>query len=143
MKELFEINLGSMIIDEYERRFFELLKCVNFIKDEKVKIQIFLSGLPSFYNEKIQYDHPKTLEEAMRRENHLYEKSRGRPTFQKAWDDKNKGMMDERKKGFKPPFIRINSQAYQQGQIARGEHKMIDSLGKSQMHHPIKCWGCE
>jgi hypothetical protein len=32
-------------MDEYEKRFFELLKYVDFIKDEKVKIQRFLSGL--------------------------------------------------------------------------------------------------
>jgi hypothetical protein len=31
-----------MTMDEYEKRFFELLKYVDFIKDEKVKIQRFL-----------------------------------------------------------------------------------------------------
>jgi hypothetical protein len=45
MKEFFELKLGSMTIDEYERRFLELLKYVSFIKDEKVKIQRYLSGL--------------------------------------------------------------------------------------------------
>jgi hypothetical protein len=39
MKELFKLKLGSMAIDEYERRFLELMKYVVFIKDEKVKIQ--------------------------------------------------------------------------------------------------------
>jgi hypothetical protein len=58
MKELFEVKLGSMIMDEYEKRFFELMKYVDFIKDEKFKIQRFLSGLPSFYSENIQYDNP-------------------------------------------------------------------------------------
>jgi hypothetical protein len=38
MKELFELNLGGMTIDEYERRFLEQLKYVYFIKDETVKI---------------------------------------------------------------------------------------------------------
>jgi hypothetical protein len=41
MKDFFELKLGSMTMDEYEKRFFELLKYVGFIKDEKVKIQIF------------------------------------------------------------------------------------------------------
>ena len=40
MKELFELKLGSMSIDEYERRFLELLKYVPFIKDETVKIRV-------------------------------------------------------------------------------------------------------
>ena len=66
MKELFELKLGSMTIDEYERRFLELLKYVSFIKDEIVNIQRYLSGMPSFINDKIQYDDPKTLEETIR-----------------------------------------------------------------------------
>jgi hypothetical protein len=66
MKELFELKLGSMTIDEYERRFLELLKHVSFIKDERVNIQRYLSGLNSFISDKIQYDDPKTLEETIR-----------------------------------------------------------------------------
>jgi endonuclease III-like uncharacterized protein len=67
MKILFELKLRSMTMDEYEKRFFELLKYVSFIKYEKVKIQIFTSGLPSFYSDKIQYDNHKNLEETIRR----------------------------------------------------------------------------
>ena len=48
MKEFFDLKLGSMTIDEYERRFLELLKYVSFIKDEPINIQRYLSGLPSF-----------------------------------------------------------------------------------------------
>jgi len=68
MKEFFELNLGSMTIDEYERRFLEMLKYVYFIKDEQVNIQRYMSGLPPFINDKIQYDDPKTLEETIRRD---------------------------------------------------------------------------
>ena len=66
MKEFFELNLGSMTIDEYEIRFLELLKYVSFIMDETVNIKSYLSGFPSFISEKIQYDDPKTLEETIR-----------------------------------------------------------------------------
>jgi hypothetical protein len=38
MKEFFELKLGNMTIDEYERIFVELLKYVSFIKEETVKI---------------------------------------------------------------------------------------------------------
>jgi len=86
-----------------------------FIKDEKVNIQRFMSGIPTLYNDKIHYENPKTLEEAIRKEKHLYEQRRGRPTFQKSWNDKMKGKMVKMKKGFKPPFHMNNSQAYQQG----------------------------
>ena len=96
MKEFFELKLGSMAMDEYENRFFELLKYFYFINDEKVKIQRFLSGLPSLYSDKIQYDNPKTLEETISRARHLYEQSKGRSIFQKDWNDKMKGKKDQR-----------------------------------------------
>jgi hypothetical protein len=49
------------------------------------------------------------LEETIRRARNLYEKSKGRPVFQKAWNDKLKGKKDQRKKGFKPPFFKKKS----------------------------------
>jgi hypothetical protein len=98
-----------MTMDEYEKLVFELLKYVESIKDEKVKIQMFLSGLPSFYSDNIQYDNPNTLEETIRKARHLYEERKGRPVFQKAWNDKMKGKNDQRKKCFKPPFFSNNS----------------------------------
>jgi hypothetical protein len=94
MKELFELNLGSMTIDEYERKFLELLKYVSFIKDETVNIQRYLSGFPSFISYKVQYDDPKTLEETIRRAKGLYDQQKAMPTFQKAWEEKKKFNMD-------------------------------------------------
>jgi hypothetical protein len=53
MQDLFELKLGNMTMDGYERKFLELLRYMIFIRDEKVKIQRFLSGIPSFYKDKI------------------------------------------------------------------------------------------
>jgi hypothetical protein len=39
MKEFFELKLGSMTIDEYERTFLELLKYVPFMKLNKLKFR--------------------------------------------------------------------------------------------------------
>jgi hypothetical protein len=50
------------------------------------------------------------LDEAIRRAKCLYDQHRGRPNFQKAWEDKKKGKMEQRKKGNKPPFFKNNSQ---------------------------------
>ena len=63
------------------------MKYVPFIKDEAVKIQRYLSGLPHAIGDKIQYDDPKTMEETIRRVKCLCEQQKGNPTFQKAWDD--------------------------------------------------------
>jgi hypothetical protein len=90
MKDFFELKLGSMTIDEYERRFLEMLKYVSFIKDDTVKIHRYMSGMTSFIGDKIQYDHPKTMEETIRREKCLYDQQEGKNTFQKTWDDTKK-----------------------------------------------------
>jgi hypothetical protein len=73
MQELFEIKLGSMTMEEYEKKFLELLRYVDFIKDEKVKILRFLSGMSSFFKDKNQFDDPNTLEESIRKTKYLYE----------------------------------------------------------------------
>jgi hypothetical protein len=139
MKEFFELKLGSMTIDEYERRFLELLKYVPFIKDETVKIQRYLSGLPSSISDKIQYDDPKTMEETIRREKCLYEQQREKPTFQKAWEDKKKFKKEQRQKGNKPPFFRNSPQ----GQPSFREQRMAEVGGQRPRQTPIQCWGCQ
>jgi hypothetical protein len=35
MQDFFELNLRSMTMDEYEKKFLELLRYVDFIRDEK------------------------------------------------------------------------------------------------------------
>jgi hypothetical protein len=87
MQEFFELRLGSMTMAEYEKKFLGLLKYVRFIGDEKVKIQIFLSGLPAFYKENIKYDEPKTLTESIRKAKYLYEQGQGRESLQKSWKE--------------------------------------------------------
>jgi hypothetical protein len=136
MKEFFELKLGSMAIDEYERRFLELLKYVSFTKDETVKIHMYLSGLPSFISDKIQYDDPKTLEETIRREKCLYDQQKGKSTFQKAWEDKKKFKKEQRHKRNKPSFFRNSPQ----GQPSFREHGMAEVGGKRSRQEPIQCW---
>jgi hypothetical protein len=63
---------------EYEKKFVGLLRYVGFIKYEKVKVHSFLSGLASFYKEKIQYDEPRTLTKTIRKSKYMYEKRKGR-----------------------------------------------------------------
>ena len=53
MEDFCEIKLGSMAVDSYEKNFLEILKNLDFIKDEKVNIQRFLSGIPEYYKDKI------------------------------------------------------------------------------------------
>jgi len=139
MKEFFELKLGSMTIDEYERRFLELLNYVSFIKDQTLKIQRYLSGFSSFISDKIQYDDPKTFKDTIRRAKCLYAKHKWKPTFQKSWGDKKKLKMEQRKKGNKPPFFKNSPQR----QPISRDPRMIETSGKRPRQPPIWCLGCK
>jgi hypothetical protein len=95
-----------MTMVEYENKFVGFLKYVGFIKDEKVKVHNFLSGLRSFYKENIQYHEPRTLNETIKKAKYLYEKGKSRESMQKYWKDKKKEKFDQRREGFKPHFNR-------------------------------------
>lgn len=43
--------MDSMIDDDYTSSFLELLRYVPYLKDEKAKIQRFISGLQTTYRE--------------------------------------------------------------------------------------------
>jgi hypothetical protein len=47
--------------------------------------------------------------------------------------------MEQRRKGFKPPFLRNNPQ----GKPTHNESRMLETLGKRPRKQPIKCCGCE
>ena len=72
MEEFFDLKLRHLTVDAYKKRFLELLTYAGYIKDEKVKIQRFLSGLLTFYRDKIQHGMPKTLKEVNRKEFFFY-----------------------------------------------------------------------
>jgi hypothetical protein len=88
-----------MTMVEYEKNFLGLLKYVRFIGDEKVKIQIFLSGFPAFNKEKIKYDEPKTFTKPIRKDKYLNEQGQGRGSLQKSWKEKKNAKSDQRRKG--------------------------------------------
>ena len=85
MEEIFELKVGTLTMDAYENIFLGLLTYGYYIKDEKVKIQIFLSGLPTFYRDKIRYNMPRTLKEVIEKEKHLYKLDK---------NNKNKNLKD-------------------------------------------------
>jgi hypothetical protein len=140
MRELFELGMGSRTMEEYENKFFGLLKYVRFINDEKVKLQWFLSGIPTFYKEMIRYDEPNTLTDTIIKAKYLYEQVQGRESMQKSWKDKKKEKSDQRKKGLKPHFNRNEPNKNHQDQYSKDESKKEDFLGKRE-RPPIQCLG--
>ena len=77
-KEFDDLKLGSMTMKELCSKFLSLLRYVPYLIDEKPKVQRFLNCLPFTFKDRIEYDNPKTLEEAMRKANFCYEQSKHR-----------------------------------------------------------------
>lgn len=56
--------MGSMTNEEYTRNFLEFLRYVPYQKEEKAKIQRLISGLPIEFKDRIEFDEPRSLDEA-------------------------------------------------------------------------------
>ena len=69
-------------------KFLSLVCYVPYIVDEKPKIQHFISCLAHVYKERIEYDNPRTLEEAMRKANFSYEQNKNKNQNVNNWKDK-------------------------------------------------------
>ena len=86
-------------MDEYVNEFLKFLRYVWYIRDEKVKVQWFLSGFPQAYKDRIEFYEPRTLKEAIRKDKYFYEQRKGKPDYHKAWKDKKNEKFDHIKKG--------------------------------------------
>ena len=90
-----------MNIKELNSKFLSLLKYVPYIVDENPKVQRFLSCLPFHIKYRIEYDNPKTLEEAMRKADFCYEQNPKKESMTN-WKAKTTNNFEQRKKGFVP-----------------------------------------
>jgi len=57
--------MGYMIDDEYTSKLLELLRHAPYLKEERAKIQRFTSGIPMEFKYMIEFDEPRSLEEAI------------------------------------------------------------------------------
>eukprot|EP00253_Pinus_taeda_P001834 PITA_01834 len=119
-REFHDLRLGQQSMDEFINRFTSLLCDVPYIKEEKAKVQRFVSSLPAYIRERIEFDNPRTMDEAIR--------SRG-----------NGG------KGAVKGQISRNI-AKSTFQTKPSESKISEPPARSDLEGttrpPIKCWGC-
>ena len=64
-----------MTMKDFNSKFLNLLRYVPYFVNEKPMVQWFLNCLPYHIKDRIEYDNPKTLEEAMRKANLCYEQN--------------------------------------------------------------------
>ena len=91
-------------MEEHVYKFMELLRYMDYIKDERVKIQSFLSGLPSYYKELIKFVDPQMLESSIQMAMHCYEKEKEKIKVWQAWNERSKGRFKPIKKEIRWPF---------------------------------------
>ena len=104
-------------MEEHVHKFLGLLSYVDYIKDERIKIQSFLGSLPQIFRYMIEFINPPTLYEGIRMEMHYYEKRKGKLEVHPTWRGNTKGRFGQRRSGFKPPF-KNQLRNFQQGQQA-------------------------
>ena len=117
----------------------------------KPKVQRFLSCLPFHIKGIIEYDNPKTLEEAMRKENFGHEQNHKKKGMTN-WKAKRTNNFEQRKKGFVPnrnfsnknfQGNKGNSQINPNGQRNKEYVNNHSNYTKNfEQKEPIKCWEC-
>ena len=66
-KEFHDLKLGQMTIDDFVTKFTSLLRYVPYLREEKAKVQRFLSSLPAHMRERIEFVNPQTMDQAIRK----------------------------------------------------------------------------
>ena len=88
-KEFHELRPGQLTIDEFVTKFTNLLRYVPYRREEKEKVQRFLNCLPTVYKEKIEFDNPKTIDEAVRKARLCYQQFKRKTEYGKGWINKS------------------------------------------------------
>ena len=75
-------------MDEFITKFTSLLRYVPYLREEKAKVQRFLSSLPAHIKERIEFVNPKTMDEAIRIARLCYQQAKNKVDQGKGWQSK-------------------------------------------------------
>src|SRR5713226_9788567 len=161
-EEFYELKLGSMTMKDLNSNFLSLLIYVPYLVDEKPKVQRFLSCLPYHMKDRIEYDNPKTLEEAMHKANFCFEQNKNKEGIANWKAKKNGNQSEFKKKEFVPQknFRNNKNRNHSNGKNFQGSkngasnnsNNFKGSKEVSNNHgnftknfkrkEPVKCWEC-
>eukprot|EP00253_Pinus_taeda_P011491 PITA_11491 len=152
-REFHDLRLGQQTMDEFITRFTSLLRYVPYIREEKAKVQRFVSSLPPYMRERIEFDNPKSTDEVIRKARICYQQSKQKgDTASKKWNERkgfktnglNKGSRSG--KGFsKGPNNRNVTRSETKFKTSNEpkineQHVRMDSEGTARPQ--VQCWGC-
>ena len=112
VKEFHELRMGSLAMDSFINRFLDMLHYVPYIKDDKVKIQQFLGCLPPKFQERIDFDMPKTLDTTLHKDRLFYEHGKLRKENLNRNRNRSKNFSENHKPGFNPPPYRKQNNSF-------------------------------
>eukprot|EP00253_Pinus_taeda_P035149 PITA_35149 len=99
-REFHDLCLGQQTMDDFITRFTSLLRYGPYIRGEKAKVQRFVSSLPASMRERIEFDNPKTMDEAIRKAKICYQQSKQKgDILGKKWVDKRSNKLAGSTKG--------------------------------------------
>lgn len=88
-REFHDLRLVQQTMDEFINRFTSLLRYVPYIKEEKAKVQRFVSSLPSYIRERIEFENPRTMDEAIRKARICYQQNKQKGDApNKRWNER-------------------------------------------------------
>eukprot|EP00253_Pinus_taeda_P011015 PITA_11015 len=154
-KEFHDLRLGQQTMDEFINRFASLLRYVPYLKEEKAKVQRSVSSLPMYMRERIEFDNPRTMDEAIRKARIYYQQSKQKgDSSNRKWNEKKNNKAVGNNKGSRSGEIKGSSKGQNSRAAPRsafrsksiGEARMSEQPAKMDIEgitrHPVQCWGC-
>eukprot|EP00253_Pinus_taeda_P012452 PITA_12452 len=142
-------------MDEFITRFTSLLHYVPYIREEKEKVQRFVSSLPPYMRERIEFDNPKSMDEVIRKARICYQQSKQKgKTASRKWNEKkgfkavgnNKGNRSNGNKGngkgVNNRFATRTTSKFRTTNESKVSEQQprLDSEGT--VRPLVQCWGC-
>eukprot|EP00253_Pinus_taeda_P005349 PITA_05349 len=154
-REFHDLRLGQQTIDEFVTRFTSLLRYVPYIREEKAKVQRFVSSLPPYMRERIEFDNPKSMDEVIRKARICYQQSKQKgETANRKWSEKKNfklagNFKGNRSSGIKGTGKGINNRSatkttskFRTANEPKASEQQIRLDSEGTTRPPLQCWGC-
>eukprot|EP00253_Pinus_taeda_P014588 PITA_14588 len=154
-REFHDLRLGQQTMDEFITRFTSLLRYVPYIREEKAKVQRFVSSLPPYMRERIEFDNPKSMDEVIRKARICYQQSKQKgETVNKRWNEKrnfktavnSKGNRSNgskgHSKGANSKFVPRTASKFRTATEPKANEQQSRLDNEGTARPPVQCWGC-